>query len=346
MSVMRKEANAASAARPATLEAVASAASVSVSTVSKVLNDRAGIAAATRERVLAALVEAGYRKPGSQDVYEETIELVFGSLEGAWTIEIIRGASAIAREHGLTLTVSESGVHHGVAPGWAAAVARRQPRGIVLIATALSRHDKAELAGRHIPYVVVDPVGAADPELPSVGSTNWAGGVSATRHLLELGHRRIGVIAGTGALMATRARVAGFRSAMEVAGVAVDETLIFTDPQVDEASPDGALSLLDRPDRPTAIFAASDVKALGVYEAARILGLAVPADLSVVGYDDLQFARWAGPPLTTIRQQLTEMAMEGVRMVLARRDDQARSVARIELATTLVVRESTAAPSS
>ncbi len=344
MSRMRNAANPAVETRGPTLEAVAAAASVSVSTVSKVLNDRAGIASSTRDRVLAALVDAGYRKPGTRDTYEETVELVFGSLDGVWAIEIIRGASAVAREHGITVTVSETGVHHGVSPGWAAAVARRQPRGVVLIATALSRHDRAELAGRHVPFVVVDPVGASDPDLPSIGSTNWAGGVAATRHLLNLGHRRIGIVAGTGVLMATRARVAGFRSAMEVAGVPVDESLVFTNAQTEEASPDAALQLLDRPDRATAIFATSDVKALGVYEAARVLGLAVPGDVSVVGYDDLQFARWAGPPLTTIRQQLTEMAMEGVRMVLGRREDPERPVARIELATSLVVRDSTAAP--
>ncbi|MGO3884979.1 MAG: LacI family DNA-binding transcriptional regulator [Mycetocola sp.] len=327
-----------------TLAAIATATSVSMSTVSKVLNNKGGVSAETRARVNEALLQGGYQKPGTRSEYSDTVELVFNSLAGAWAIEVIRGASQIASEHGLTVTITETGVHHGVAPGWAAAAARRQPLGIVLVATAISDDDAATLKRRSVPVVAVDPVGSHDHDSPSIGSTNWAGGMSATRHLLDLGHRRIGVVAGTGALLATRARVAGFRSAMELADVPVDSSLIIQDRLLDEADPEAALRLLRLPEPPTAIFATSDVKALGVYEAARLLKLSVPADISVVGYDDLQFARWAGPPLTTIRQQLGEMAIESVRTLLAMRDSTRRPVTRIELATSLIERESTAPP--
>jgi LacI family xylobiose transport system transcriptional regulator len=112
----------------------------------------------------------------------------------------------------------------------------------------------------------------------------------------------------------------------------------------DEASPDAGLHLLSLPDRPTAIFATSDVKALATYEAARALEISIPHDLSIVGYDDLQFARWAGPPLTTIRQPLNEMAQAAARMILERRQDQRTRAARVELSTSLIVRSSTMAP--
>ena len=120
--------------------------------------------------------------------------------------------------------------------------------------------------------------------------------MAATHHLIDLGHTRIGVITGSNILMATRARLAGFRSAMEAAGLTIDETLIFAEELDEEASPEAGLSLLSRADRPTAIFATSDVKALGAYEAARILGLGIPDDVSIVGYDDLAIATgWSTP---------------------------------------------------
>ncbi len=329
-----------SAGRP-TLETIAHEASVSVATVSKVLNDRKGIAPETRERVVLALRANGYRKRGSQATFSPQIELVFGSLGGEWAIELIRGAVRVAGDNGLSVVVSESGVPHGVAPGWARLVARRQPAGVILVSSDLSADDKAELRSHNVPFVIVDPTGDPAPDVPSVGSTNWAGGVAATRHLIDLGHTRIGVVAGPDDLMVTRARLAGFRSAMEAASLPIDEDLIFSDELSEENNPVAGVSLLSRADRPTAIFAASDVKALGVYEAARIVGLSVPEDVSVVGYDDLAVARWAGPPLTTVRQQLMEMAQEAAKMVLSLRSAPGSTADRIELATSLVIRGST-----
>ena len=104
-----------------------------------------------------------------------------------------------------------------------------------------------------------------------------------------------------------------------------------------EAGYEQGHALLSAPEPPTAIFAGSDLQAFGVYEAARVLGLQVPGELSVIGFDDLPMARWAWPPLTTIRQPLTEMAATAARLVLGRAEDR-----RVELATSLVVRQSTA----
>ncbi|MFB9954305.1 LacI family DNA-binding transcriptional regulator [Cellulomonas denverensis] len=327
-----------------TLADIAAAEIVSVATVSKVLNDRKGVSPETRERVTRALERAGYRKRGSERLYAPQIEIVFGSLAGEWAIELIRGASRVARAHDLTLSVVESGVRFGVAPGWARAAAQRQPAGIILVASELPDRDRAQLHSRTIPFVVVDPSGDPPPDAPSVGSTNWAGGVAAARHLIELGHRRIGVVAGPNDLMATRARVAGFRSAMEAAGLPVDPELIVVDEFQNETAPEAALRLLDLADPPTAIFATSDLKALGVYAAARERGIRIPEDLSVVGYDDLSLARWAGPPLTTVRQPLADMAAAAGDIIVRDRTNLTLSTDRIELATSLVQRDSTAPP--
>jgi LacI family xylobiose transport system transcriptional regulator len=327
--------------KPATLENIARDAAVSLSTASKVLNGRPGVASETRERVAKLLELHGYRKRGTAQSFSPSIDLVFGALDGAWAIELIRGAAGVAREHGLSLTVIESGDRHSAAPGWVDASVKREPVGVILVASDLPPADKYQLRSRNIPFVVVDPAGDPAPDVPSIGSTNYTGGMAATRHLIDLGHRRIGVIAGPSDLMSTRARIAGFRSAMGAAGIPVDEELVSTGEFADEAGPEAGTALLSMPHPPTAIFATSDVKALGTYEAARAMGIGIPDDLSIVGYDDLQFAKWAGPPLTTIRQPLSDMANEAARLVIRLRNEPRRAVDRLDLSTTLIVRGST-----
>ena len=186
--------------------------------------------------------------------------------------------------------------------------------------------------------------GEPPTDVPTVGSANWNGGLAATRHLISLGHRRIAVIAGPADVMCSRARIDGYRTALEEAGIPMDPALVrHGDFFVGGGFTHGS-DLLGLDDPPTAIFAGSDLQALGVLRAARERGLHVPEDLSVVGYDDLPVAAWIGPPLTTVRQPLQEMAATAARMVLdLARGEEPRNL-RIDLATELVVRESTAPP--
>ena len=195
--------------------------------------------------------------------------------------------------------------------------------------------------------MIIDPAGDPAPDVPSVGSANWSGGLVATRHLIELGHTRIAAITGRDDMMCSFARVDGYRSAMNSAGIEIDERFVrFGNFQVDGGREHRARAALALPDRPTAIFAGSDLQALGVIEAARTLGLRVPDDLSIVGYDDLQLAQWSSPALTTVHQPLTAMAEEAARLVIRMSETPLDSTPRMDLATRLVVRESTAAPSS
>jgi LacI family transcriptional regulator len=183
-----------------------------------------------------------------------------------------------------------------------------------------------------------------DLDVPTIGATNWAGGRSATEHLTGLGHRRIGHVAGRAGLWCSRARLDGYRAGLESAGLDVDPALVVQG-DFDYASGfEGGTRLLDVADPPTALFAASDEMALGVYEAARRRGLRVPEDLSIVGFDDLPQARWASPPLTTVRQPLAKMGMVAVRTVLRLLNDEQLESSKVELATEVVVRESTTAP--
>ncbi|MFI2373592.1 LacI family DNA-binding transcriptional regulator [Streptomyces sp. NPDC018964] len=326
-----------------TLAAVAKEAGVSMPTVSKVLNGRSDVSRATRAKVERLLEVHGYRRRTQAASRSPLIELVFHELDSIWAMELIRGVENVARENRATVVLTESGTRHTPAPEWLPGVLQRRPLGVVLVFSTLPEDVKRRLRAAAIPFVVIDPAGDPDPDVPSVGSANWAGGLAATRHLTEQGHERVAIITGPEDMLCSLARLDGYRSAMAMAGLEADPRLTrFGDFHV-QGGFEHAMDLLEGPDRPTAVFAGSDLQALGVLEAARVKGLRVPEDLSVVGYDDVPLAQWSSPPLTTVHQPLRHMAEEAARMLL-RPDDPGTAAQRIELATHLVARQSTAPP--
>ncbi len=327
-----------------TLAVVAAEAAVSMSTVSKVLNARPGVSEVTRARVESLLHAHGYSRRGGAET-APLIELVFSQLDEAWSIELIRGVERVARENHMSVVLTQSGDRHSPGTEWVDGVTQRRPAGVILVFSDLSPEQKRQLRTRGIPFVVVDPAGDPAPDVPSVGSANWSGGVLAARHLIDLGHRDIAMITGPDDMMCSRARVSGFRSAMDAAGIPVREELIVVGRFLREDGIIRGKELLSLQRPPTGVFAGSDLQALGVYEAARELGVAIPDDLSVVGYDDLQIAKWVGPPLTTVRQPLTEMAEQATRLVLGLRNADQSGTLRLDLATSLVVRQSSRPPS-
>jgi LacI family transcriptional regulator len=321
-----------------TMAAIAAAADVSVPTVSKVLNGRADVAAETRVRVESALGQLGYaRSPRRKTQPARLIDLVCTELS-PWATEIIRGASAAALAAKCRMAVTAVSSDADV-DNWLRSLTASRTDGVILVLTELSRAHRNRLASLQVPVVIVDPVGQPDPEVLSIGAANWAGGLAATEHLLELGHRRIGTITGSPAVLCSQARLDGYRAALERAGIVFDPELVRTGDFHYESALTAASELLRLPGRPTAIFAASDVQAMGVYEAARQNGLRLPQDLSVVGFDDVPMAQWVSPPLTTLRQPLAEMATLAARTLLV--GDSMGFRNRVELATTLVVRAST-----
>jgi DNA-binding LacI/PurR family transcriptional regulator len=324
-------------AQRVTIAHIADAAGVSVPTVSKVVNGRSDVAPETRERVERMLREFGYQRPEpARETRAPLLDVVFNELESPWAMEIIKGVEEVARENDLGVVLSAQEGPGALGRTWVDAVAARRSAGLILVVSELSAEQIARLTARRIPFVVVDPAGEPAAGVPSVGATNWNGGLAATRHLLELGHTRIGMIGGPADMLCSRARVDGYRAALETAGLTVDPELIHWGTFHVEAGFEHGQRLLQLDDPPTAVFAGSDLQAFGVYEAARVLGVEIPTQLSVIGFDDLPMARWVGPPLTTIRQPLTEMAASAARLVLGQGEDR-----RVELATTLVVRQST-----
>lgn len=325
------------------LRDLAAEAGVSLSTVSKVLNGRTDISPATRQRIEALLEERGYVRRAAAAVRGDLIELVFHEFEASWSMEIIAGVEEVAKEHGLAVVVTESGDRHRLDPAWMAGVLRRRPAGIVLVVSDIPAEQRRQLDSRGIPFAIVDSAGDPPADVPSVGSANWSGGLVATRHLIDLGHRRIAAITGPADMMCSRARLDGYRSAMASAGLEVDPAWERFGSFYVEGGRDAARELLALPDPPTAVFAGNDLQALGVYEAAHERGLRLPDDLSVVGYDDIAPARWVTPALTTVHQPLRRMGAEAARIVLrAASGGPQAETPRLDLATHLVVRASTA----
>ncbi len=329
----------------ATIALIAAEAGVSVPTVSKVLNGRTDVAAATRARVEEVIDRHQYRRRRARSqTGPGLLDLVFHELDAGWAVQIIQGVESVAGPERMGVVLSELGGAHRPRQEWLDDVLARRPRGVILVLSDLDPAQRRQLETRSIPFVVVDTAGEQPAGVPTVGSANWAGGLAATRHLLGLGHRKIAVISGPVDVLCSRARIDGYRTALDEAGIAVDPSLVrYGDFFVGGGYTHG-LDLLDRPDRPTAIFAGSDFQALGVMRAARELHLRIPEDLSIVGYDDLPVTEWIGPPLTTIHQPLQEMAATATRMVLALARGEVPANPRIDLATELVVRESTAPP--
>jgi LacI family transcriptional regulator, xylobiose transport system transcriptional regulator len=327
-----------------TVAGIARLAGVSAPTVSKVLNGRSGVALSTRRRVEEVLRERGYRRPEPVGP-AAVLELVFHALESMWVLEIMRGVEQVARQHELAVVVTE--MQGRLTPGraWTEQVLARRPTGVVAVFSDLTTEQQVQLSSRAIPLVVLDPTGEPLHDTPSVGATNWSGGLAATRHLLELGHRRVAMISGPTEWLCCRARLDGYRAAMDAAGVPVDPELVRASILYEEGGLRDGRELLALPDPPTAIVTANDLQAVGVYEAARQAGVRIPADLSVVGFDDLPFTQWTGPPLTTVRQPLVDMGATAASMVLALAGGEPVPHTRVELATSLVIRQSTAAPS-
>ena len=321
------------------MEDVARAAGVSVATVSKVVNGRYGVSRATSERVSAVIDQLGYETSlGAQSLRSHktnVIGVLLAEFE-PFSTELLKGASDAVAGTGYEL-LAYSGGHRGGAVGWERRSLSRL--GGTLIDGAIIVTPTVMDARPGVPVVAVDPH-TGPTGVPTVDSDNFAGAVLATQHLLRLGHRRIAHLSGRADLESSRLREDGFRHAMAEAGVPVDEQLVRVGGYRPEGAEQSARELLSLPDRPTAIFAANALSALRTMQVARDLGLSVPGDLSVIGFDNVPESAVAVPPLTTIEQPLRQMGEEALRMLVAVLDGQEPPTTHLRLPTALVERSS------
>ncbi|XVQ85684.1 LacI family DNA-binding transcriptional regulator [Microbispora siamensis] len=329
--------------RRATLATVAASAGVSVATVSKVLNGRSDVAPETRSLVLSLLEQHDYVAPPQRrgEAAPDTIEVEFDADLNAYSTEIVQGAVQAGADLDVAVVVSirRNADRTG---GWARELVAAGRRALVAVTGELTSGQLTALARARLPLVVIDPLNLPQARVTSVGSTNFAGGMAATQHLLALGHRRVAYLGGPATAACNQARLHGYRAAMETGEAPVPPGYVRTGHFHYHDGVAGGAAMLDLPEAPTAIFAGCDDIALGVLEAARARGLRVPEDLSVVGFDDTQVARMASPPLTTVRQPLREMGAVAVRTALRLAAGEQVESHHVELATELVVRGSTA----
>ncbi|WP_239124111.1 LacI family DNA-binding transcriptional regulator [Rhizocola hellebori] len=326
-----------------TVATIARLAGVSAPTVSRVLNGRSDVAEDTRRRVEQLLREHGYRRPGAI-LPSPGIEVIFYGLESNLAIEMMRGVQGVVTDHDLGVGFTEVMVDAPVQRSWCERMLARRPTGVIIVHSLFTAEQHAQLAASSIPLVAADPNGQPHQPVPSVGAANWGGAVAATRHLLELGHRRIGVIGGPGVSLYARERLEACRAALEIARVPLDPGLVRTGEFSFEAGLGLGSELLSQPDPPTAVLCGNDLQALGVYKAARRLGLHIPRDLSVVGFDGIDAGTWCDPLLTTVRQPFRDIGAAAANLLLALIAGPVPAQTRIELPASLLVRESTAPP--
>ena len=320
---------------------VARAAGVSVATVSKVVNGRDGISQATFGKVLTAVNELGYEASlGARSLRSHKTN-VLGVLVAEFepfSTELLKGVSEAIGGTGYEL-LAWSGGHRGASVGWERRSLARL--GGTLIDGAILVTPTVVDAGAGIPVVAIDPhTGPAD--VPSVDSDNLAGAVLATEHLLGLGHRRIALLGGRPDLESARLREQGFRAAMAAAGVPVDESMVCNGGYRPETAEGPARELLTRADRPTAIFGANDLMAIRTVQVAHELGLVVPDDLSVIGFDNVPESALVSPPLTTVQQPLHDMGAAALDLLVRMLEEPDAEVSDVRLPTALVERGSCA----
>jgi LacI family transcriptional regulator len=326
-----------------TLRTVAEAAGVSISTASRALAGRGDLTSVTRRTVLTAAGELGYRPSRRSHSRQSAldprlIELVLGTFDDPWSSSVVAGirTAAFASGYDLVLTLERE----DVADDWPARVARRRPSGVILGVIKPTRAQLQELTDATIPVVLLDPMSDPRGELASVGSTDWQGGYDAGAHLAASGLTRFVFVAGVPRYRFGKAREEGFRAAIRDS--CPDGTITRVDSDWMGAELTGGFAAAVRElGAPVGVFASNDNLALAVYRAAERLRLAIPHDVSVVGFNDERRVAVASPPMTSVRQPLAAMTRRAVQLVGELRSGRPQPYERVELRTELIVRRST-----
>jgi LacI family transcriptional regulator len=337
-----------SSATRVTIGDVADRAGVSIATVSRVVNGRYGVATETHERVMAVIDDLGYESSlvarSLRSQRTNVIGILVADIE-PFSAELLKGAARALHGSDFELVVYAAGQHD--TEGWERRYLSRLA-GTLTDGTILVTPTVIDVASNQ-PVVAVDPhVGGSS--LPTIDSQNFEGARAMTEHLIDLGHRRIAFLAGRPDLESARRREAGYRAALDGAGIAFDPQLVLVGGFKEETAEAPARELLRRDPRPTAIFAANDQMAIQTMRTAAELGVRVPDDVSIAGFDNIPESALTSPPLTTVDQSIQALGHEAVRTLLSLIDDPDGNdplhPIHITLPTELVIRSTTAPPAS
>ena len=337
--------------RRATIADVAAASGVGVGTVSRVINGAANVREVTRARVLKVIDQLGYRPSHLAAALsrgaQHSVAIVVPHLTRPSAVERLAGALAVLDAEGYDTVVCNADSPAQRDHFLAALTSKDRTDGVILMSLPISQHQLAAVRRAGVPLVAVDVTVRG---VPNTVIDDSAGGRLAAEHLLSVGHQRIGFVGDVARRMTRSAfgftsserRLTGYRQALADAGLQPCQSLVRLGPYGSATAESMATELLQLPDPPTAIFASSDTQAMGVLAAADRVGLQVPGDLSVVGFDDIELAALIG--LTTVRQPLEQSGVEGARRLAALlRGEQVRPLRQV-LDLHLVQRATTARP--
>lgn len=330
-----------------TIKDIAEAAGVSTMTVSRILNNKGGASDATRSKILKIADEMGYvANPMARGLkgLSNTIGIVIADITRPFAGEMLHKLSIAADDanYGLMLYAQGDREHTRRVQHYASLLINGINDGVILDSMVDYKIFLHHLKEASIPYVLLDY--HEDETEPIVVATDRRGMVDATRHLLALGHKRIGFITGPDNNPAANERLQGYKNALQEVGINVDPALIYQGNFSQISGFHAGRELLSLQPMPTAIIASNDGMAFGVMEAIRERGLEIGVDVSVVGFDDLPMAAQVDPPLTTVRQPLEQIAIEALDLLMTVIDQRPLTRIQREIPTELIIRKSTGHP--
>jgi len=327
-----------------TIRDVARAAGVSTATAARALGGYGHASPAARRKVSESARRLGYRPNVVARALVSrattTVGLVVGDIENPFFAAAARGLADVMDAHGYTVLLANADEDAGRERRAVDALRARQVDGMVVVpAPGASPEHLAELVTAGVPLVLLDRavVGVA---ADSVLVRNVAGARAAVAHLAGLGHRRIGVVSDSPEITSSAERIQGYRQALRAAGIAPEPGLISIGGPTRDDGEAAALRLLDRADRPTAVFTANNFMTVGALRAARSLGLRIPDDVALVGFDDLDWTTLVQPPVTVVRQPVADLGRVAGERLLRRLEGDAGPPNRIRLDANLIVRGS------
>jgi LacI family transcriptional regulator len=329
-----------------TIRQVAEMAGVSAATVSRVLSGNVHVSEDVRKNVMHVVEQQGYSTGRARAQNPTLVSVTLPLVHHSYFSQILAGASEAFYEQGIPMVLCPTLHHHAREVTLLDRLMQGTTDGALLILPEESSEELAALAAHGRPFVIVDPHIQPEEHVPTVSASHASGASEAVEHLLALGHRRIAAITGPSGWIATEERLRGYRGALGLAGLTPDPALQIESDFSTTGGLEATQRLLALPDPPTAVFAFNDMLAIGVIQAARERGLRVPEDLSVVGFDDTFEASIVLPALTTVRQPLAEMGRMAVNQLVRLMQRHRIEALHVELATKLVIRDSTAAPRS
>jgi LacI family transcriptional regulator len=332
----------------ATIREIAELAGVSIATVSRVVNGREDVSPETRELVQRVVRERGYSpnrsarglSGGRTGLIGATVPMV----HYPYFSQLVGGAAEALYEQDMRLVLCPTMHEHEREVSLLERLMHGTTDGALMILPEESSDELSALLNHGYRFVVIDPMMPLNERIPAVSAAHAAGADQAMKHLLSIGHTRIGAITGPRGVKATEDRRRGYYAALAAAGLMPDPVLEVEGNFEISGGVSAAEQLLDLPEPPTAIFSFNDNMAIGAMQTARARSVRIPEDLSIVGFDDLEEAAIVTPALTTVRQPLAEMGRIAVSLLLRLLDNQRLEALHVELGTRLIVRDSTAPP--